>query len=101
MAKMVQIDCYGYRSTSANYQHTVKPVREAYRDGTIWYLTFDGWPRRPIHRIMTASAPGIDNFLVDWAFGEWEQRNNLNYRPINEPLAIPENDLPDTETASV
>lgn len=81
----IQIDCYGFEATSEHFQ---KRKLEAYlvkEDGGIVYACFGTGEKRPIHRIDKDPDGCV---RVMWAYGRWEEAEDLSYVPINETIEI-------------
>ena len=76
----IQIDCYGFEAASEHFQ---KRKLEAYlikNDGGIVYACFGTGEMRPIHRIDKDPDGCV---RVMWAYGKWEEAEDLDYVPIN------------------
>ena len=81
----VLIACYGFEATSEHFQ---KRKLEAYlvkNDGGIVYACFSTEAKRPIHRIDKDPDGCV---RVMWAYGRWDEAEDLAYVPINETLTI-------------
>ena len=80
----MQIDCYGFDATSVFFQRKkLLPYRIA-ESGNVTYICFENLTRRPIHRI----TKNGNETVVEWGFGYWNKRENLNYIPINETREV-------------
>lgn len=80
----MQIDQYGFEATSMYFQRRkLLPHRIAEVNG-ITYMCFDDRALRPIHRITKTTSDTI----IEWAYGDWADRANLNYVPINQTLEV-------------
>lgn len=85
MAK-IKIDSYGFQPTSVDYFKRKLKVSDVAKssDGKITYMRFTVGSPCPIHRIDES-----DGVSIRWAYGEWEQRESLNYEnDLNTPLEI-------------
>jgi len=80
----MQIDCYGFEATSEYFhKRKLNPYRIAV-DGNVTYVCFENLTRRPIHRITKSDTETV----IEWAYGYWNKRSELNYIPINETKEI-------------
>lgn len=86
MEEIMQIDQYGFEAVSAFFKsrqlqtHRVKTIAGA------TYVCFGDEPVRPIHRI--ARNPENGETVVEWAYGAWEDAENLEYIPINQTREV-------------
>ena len=84
--RKILIDQYGFESTSQWYH---RRRLEAYKvkkmdDGTV-FSCFHESARCPVHRLDI--APDGSTRLM-WAFGKWNEMENLQYAPINQELIV-------------
>lgn len=80
----MQIDCYGFDATSVFFQRRkLLPYRIA-EAGDVTYICYDVGDSRPIHRITKTEGETV----VEWAYGPWEQREQLDYIPINKTREV-------------
>lgn len=56
--------------------------------GEVTYSCFKNTTPRAIHRVTTDPATGQKT--MEWAWGAWEDRATLTYRPVNDTLTIAE-----------
>ena len=76
------IDQYGFEAVSEFYRRRKLQAYKICTNGNVTYLCFHDTPRRAIHRI----TENGNEITVEWALGEWENREILEYVPINQPL---------------
>ena len=85
----IQNDCYGFEATSEHFQKRKLATFLVKTDGGIVYECFGTGEMRPIHRI----DKGPDGCVrVMWAYGKWEEAEDLAYVPINETIMIDRED---------
>lgn len=82
----MQIDCYGFDATSVHFQHRKLQPYIIKNDGSVYYICFLDAPKRPIHRI--TQIPETGETVIEWAYGEWDNAENLTYQPINKTLEV-------------
>ena len=80
-----QIDGYGFEATSEHFQRRKLEAFLVKDDGGIVYACFGTGAMRPIHRIDKDPDGCV---RVMWAYGRWEEAEDLSYVPINETLEI-------------
>ena len=89
----IMIDCYGHPASSERYQRDnfkKKAFLVDKADDDVTYVCFDASELRAIHRITIDG----DVTEVRWAFGRWEDRENLDYsKTLNEPIMVDDADL--------
>lgn len=85
--KKVQIDAFGFPYTSEYFRLKRKETYLLKEIDGVYYECFDEKPKRPIHRIDVA---GDGSLRVMWAYGSWDEAENLRYVPINETLSVEE-----------
>ena len=81
----VQIDCYGFEAPSEHFQKRKLEAHLVKNDGGIVYACFGTEAKRPIHRIDKDPDGCV---RVMWAYGRWDEAEDLAYVPINETLTI-------------
>ena len=81
----VQIDCYGFEATSEHYQRRKLEAHLVKNDGGIVYVCFATGDPRAIHRIDKDPDGCV---RVMWAWGRWDEAEDLDYVPINETLIV-------------
>ena len=81
----IQIDCYGFEVTSEHFQKRKLATFLVKNDGGIVYECFGTSEMRPIHRIDKDPDGCV---RVMWAYGKWEEAEDLSYVPINETIEI-------------
>jgi len=79
----IQTDCYGYPYTSEYFKVKKKETYLLKGVEGVMYECFDGGSKRAIHRIDTAPDGSL---RVMWAWGSWDDCENLAYVPVNETL---------------
>ena len=84
-----QIDCYGFEATSEHFQKRKLHTHLFKEDGGICYECFHNADPRPIHRIDKDPDGCV---RVMWAFGNWDDAEDLAYKPINETIMIDRED---------
>ena len=81
-----QIDCYGFEAASEYFG--IKKLKEYLirkaADGAV-YMCFHDTEERPIHRVDIASDGST---RVMWAYGRWDDAEDLEYVPINDTLEV-------------
>ena len=78
------IDCHGYRLTDRGFMSwRPKPYRIKVVGGTT-YVCFTDDPLRCIHRYAEAGGETV----AEWAYGSWDDAENLSYIPINQPREV-------------
>ena len=82
----MQIDCYGFEATSIHFQHRKLHPYIIRQSGNTHYICFSNVAVRPIHRI--TQIPETSETIIEWAYGRWEDAENLSYRPINESMEV-------------
>ena len=85
----VQIDCYGFEAASELFQKRKLAtflVKEI--DGVV-YECFGPGAKRPVHRIDRDPDGCV---RVMWAYGRWDEAEDLAYVPINETIMIERED---------
>ena len=84
----MRINCDGARTESATYNKNppIEPLEPKDTDGST-YLRFGEGDRVPIHRL-TVGADGI--VRREWAYGKWDEAENLDYIPTTETREIEE-----------
>ena len=85
----IQIDCYGFEATSEHFQNRKLATFLVKNDGGIVYECFGTDEMRPIHRIDKDPDGCV---RVMWAYGKWEEAEDLAYVPINETIMIDKED---------
>ena len=85
----IQIDCYGFEATSELFQKRKLATFLVKNDGGIVYECFGTGEMRPIHRIDKDPDGCV---RVMWAYGKWEEAEDLAYVPINETIMIDRED---------
>ena len=85
----IQIDCYGFEAASEHFQRRKLEAYLIKNDGGIVYACFGTGEMRPIHRIDKDSDGCV---RVMWAYGKWEEAEDLDYVPINETIMIDRED---------
>ena len=81
----IQIDCYGFEATSEYFQKRKLATFLVKNDGGIVYECFGTGETRAIHRIDKDPDGCV---RVMWAYGRWEEAEDLSYVPINETIEI-------------
>ena len=81
----MQIDSYGFDSTSQFFKRKELDAHLIKRVDGIMYVCFSDEPERPIHRLDKDEHGSI---RLMWAYGRWEEAESLRYVPINETLEI-------------
>ena len=80
----MQIDCYGFDATSVFFQRKkLQPYRVA-EAGNVTYICYDDGDTRPIHRITKDEGETV----VEWAYGRWDQREQLDYIPVSKTREV-------------
>ena len=80
----MQIDPYGFDATSVYFhRRKLQPYRVAETAG-VTYICFDDAPLRPIHRVTKNASETV----IEWAYGAWDERENLVYIPINRTREV-------------
>ena len=80
----MQIDQFGFEATSTKFQRKkLQPYRIA-DAGDVTYICYDDGENRPIHRITKNGSETV----FEWAYGPWEQRETLDYIPINRTREV-------------
>ena len=85
----IQIDCYGFEATSEHFQKRKLLTFLVKEDGGIVYECFGTGEMRAIHRIDKDPDGCV---RVMWAYGKWEEAEDLAYVPINETIMIDRED---------
>ena len=85
----IQIDCYGFEAASEHFQKRKLATFLVKNDGGIVYECFGTGEMRPIHRIDKDPDGCV---RVMWAYGKWEEAEDLAYVPINETIMIDKED---------
>ena len=85
----IQIDCYGFEATSEHFQKRKLATFLVKNDGGIVYECFGIGETRPIHRIDKDPDGCV---RVMWAYGKWDEAEDLAYVPINETIMIEKED---------
>ena len=85
----IQIDCYSFEATSEHFQKRKLATFLVKNDGGIVYECFGTGEMRPIHRIDKDPDCCV---RVMWAYGKWEEAEDLAYVPINETIMIDRED---------
>lgn len=80
----MQIDQYGFEATSVFFQRKQLQPYIVAEDGDVTYICFADTPERCIHRITKTDAETI----IEWSYGGWAGRENLDYIPINQTREI-------------
>lgn len=80
----MQIDAYGFDATSQWFcRRELSPYRvKTIGDNT--YVCFHEGDPRPIHRLQNTNG----EIISTWAYGAWEDAENLDYIPINETREV-------------
>lgn len=81
----VQIDCYGFESSSEWFHRRKLEAYLIKSDGGIVYACFGKMNPQPIHRIDKDPDGCV---RVMWAYGNWDEAEDLKYIPINETMNI-------------
>lgn len=82
----MQIDCYGFDATSIHFQHRKLHPYIIKQVDNIYYICFSDAEIRPIHRI--SQIPESGETMIEWAYGAWDDAENLTYQPINKTLEV-------------
>ena len=92
---MVLIDCYGHEATSTKYgsREFAKTPYLVVTSGDTTYICFSATAeKQPIHRVVDTP----DGVEIAWAWGQWNERETLNYRlTLNTPAEVPDDELED------
>ena len=80
----MQIDCYGFDATSVFFQRRRLQPHRIVESGDVTYICYDDGDSRPIHRITKNGSETV----VEWAYGSWNERESLNYIPINKTREV-------------
>ena len=81
----MQIDCYGFEATSRFFKRKELDAHLMKRVDGVMYICFGSDAMRPIHRLDKAADGSV---RLTWAYGKWEDAENLRYIPINETMEI-------------
>lgn len=80
------IDCYGFTYKSEFFQRQKKHLAESITNAGITYSRFSTMDIGPIHMIDDTTSA---NPKMRWAYGSWEDRENLTYTAdLNTPLDV-------------
>lgn len=85
---MMLIDNMGFDEKSPFFMARELPSYIVLPAGDMTYLCFQNTTPRTIHRVTKDPATG--QVTTEWAWGSWENRATLNYRPINETMTVME-----------
>ena len=86
----MQIDCYGFEATSQFFKRKELDAHLMKRIDGILYVCFGGEEMRPIHRLDKDEHGSV---RIMWAYGRWDDAENLAYVPINQTLEIPKQEV--------
>ena len=86
----MQIDCYGFEATSQFFKRKELDAHLMKRIDGILYVCFGDEEMRPIHRLDKDEHGSV---RLMWAYGRWDDAENLSYVPINQTLEIPNQEV--------
>lgn len=86
----MQIDCYGFEATSQFFKRKELDAHLMKRIDGILYVCFGDEEMRPIHRLDKDEHGSV---RLMWAYGRWDDAENLAYVPINQTLEIPNQEV--------
>ena len=82
----MRINCYGEETEDFTYDKNLpRQPLETKDSGGATYMRFGSGERVPIHRL-TVGADGI--VRREWAFGKWDEAENLAYVPATETMEV-------------
>ena len=82
----MRINCYGEETEDLTYDKNLprRPL-ETKDSGGATYMRFGEGEKVPIHRL-SVGADGI--VRREWAFGKWDEAENLAYVPATETMEV-------------
>ena len=82
----MRINCYGEETEGLTYDKNLpRQPLETKDSGGATYLRFGEGEMVPIHRL-TVGADGI--VRREWAYGKWDEAENLAYVPATETMEV-------------
>ena len=81
---------YGFEATSQFFKRKELDAHLMKRIDGILYVCFGGEEKRPIHRLDKDEHGSV---RLMWAYGRWDDAENLAYVPINQTLEIPNQEV--------
>ena len=82
----MRINCYGEEMECLTYDKNLpRQPLETKDSGGATYMRFGDGESAPIHRL-TVGADGI--VRREWAFGKWDEAENLAYVPATETMEV-------------
>ena len=82
----MRINCYGEETEGLTYDKNLpRQPLETKDSGGATYLRFGEGEWVPIHRL-TVGADGI--VRREWAYGKWDEAENLAYVPATETMEV-------------
>ena len=82
----MRINCYGEETEGLTYDKNIpRQPLETKDSGGATYLRFGEGEMVPIHRL----AVGADGIVRrEWAYGKWDEAENLAYVPATETMEV-------------
>ena len=81
---------YGFEATSQFFKKKELDAHLMKRIDGILYVCFGDEENRPIHRLDKDEHGSV---RLMWAYGRWDDAENLSYVPINQTLEIPNQEV--------
>ena len=82
----MRINCYGEETEGLTYDKNLpRQPLETKDSGGATYMRFGEGEKVPIHRL-SVGADGI--VRREWAFGKWDEAENLAYVPATETMEV-------------